>query len=116
MDEIINDILIGAAAGIFGSGGLLGLFFFVVKRYLQNKLDERDQKEKEKAQLRLERSKIEKELWHALGRLLFWINRAIVTGTHNGELEKAFEDFQAAEEKSKELDMEILAMNEGGKP
>ena len=30
--------------------------------------------------------------------------------------EKAFEDFQAAEEKSKELDMKILAMNEGGKP
>ena len=116
MDEIIKDILIGAAAGIFGSGGLLGLFFFVIKRYLQKKLDERDEKEREKAQLRLERSQIERELWHALGRLLFWINRAIVTGTHNGELEKAFEDFQTAEEKSKALDMKILAMNEGGKP
>ena len=116
MDEIFKDVLIGAAAGIFGSGGLLGLFFFVIKRYLQKKLDERDQKEREKAQLRLERSRIEKELWHALGRFLFWVNRAIVTETHNGELEKAFEDFQAAEEKSKELDMKILAMNEGGKP
>lgn len=116
MNEIIKDVIIGAAAGLFGSGGLLGLFFFVIKRYLQKRLDERDEKEREKTQLRLERSQIERELWHALGRLLFWLYRAITTGTHNGELEKAFEDFQAAEEKSKALDMKILAMNEGGKP
>lgn len=116
MNEIIKDILIGAAAGLFGSGGLLGLFFFVVKRYLQKKLDERDEKERVKTEIRLERSQIERELWHAMGRLLFWIHRAITTGSHNGELEKAFEEFQAAEEKSKALDMRILAMNEGGKP
>lgn len=116
MNDFIKDILIGAAAGIFGSGGLLGLFFFVIKRYLQKKLDERDAREKEKMELRLERNQIERELWHSVGRLLFWTHRAITTGTHNGELEKAFEEFEAAEEKSKALDMKILAINEGGKP
>lgn len=116
MNEIIKDILIGIAAGIFGSSGLIGLFFFVIKRYLEKKLNERDLKEKEKVKHRLERSKIERELWHALGRFCFWTYRAIVTGTHNGELQQAFEEFQAAENKSKELDMEILAINEGGKP
>lgn len=111
----LESVAVGAIGGLLGSGGLFGIFVFVLKHYIQKKLNERDEKEKERAALRLERSQIERELWHALGRLQFWLHRAIVTDSHNGELEKAFEEFQAAEEKSKALDTKILAMHEEDK-
>ena len=44
--------------------------------------------------------------------LFFWINRAIITGEHNGELSKSVEDFIKAEDSKKELDKDIIAGTE----
>ena len=47
-----------------------------------------------------------------MGRLFFFVHKAIVTGQHNGDLEAAWEEYQEAEKKKKALDREILAENE----
>lgn len=52
---------------------------------------------------------IDDELQHANGRLFFWLYKAIITGNHNGDLEKAFERLQEVEQKKKDLDRRIIA-------
>lgn len=61
---------------------------------------------------RIRRMKIDDELQHAYGRMFYHIKKFIDTGAHNGDLEAAWTNLQAAEGKKKELDREIIVENE----
>lgn len=108
-DTVSNEIITAVILAIVGGSGIVGLMFFFIRRYLENRLKENEDEEKRRREIHMRRVQIEDELHHAYGRLLFWIYRAIVTKTHNGELEAAFRELQAAEQKKKDLDREIIA-------
>lgn len=94
---------------VIGSGGMLGIFFFILRYYLEKRLKEREEYEKEQTKQRMERIKINDRLTHCYGRMFFWMYKAIVDNKHNGDLENAFKELQAAEDEKKELDRKILA-------
>lgn len=104
-----NELLTALILAVAGGSGIVGLMFFFIRRYLENRLKENEDEEKRRKEINIRRMRIEDELHHAYGRLFFWIHRAIVTQSHNGELEAAFRELQAAEQKKKDLDREIIA-------
>ena len=61
---------------------------------------------------KIRKTRCDERIQHAQGRMFFWINRAIETGSHNGELKAAFEELQAAEKEKKELEQQIIAAYE----
>ena len=122
-EEVQILIVSGVIGAIVGGSGITGIVFYFIRRYIENKLNAKDeaaktmeeQKQKEnekKKEQRIKRMSVDDELQHCQGRLFFWIHKAIVTGSHNGDLESAFQAYQEAEQKKKLLDREILAENE----
>ena len=106
MTTDVVKVLIGALAG---GGSVGGLVFWLVKRYLETKLEEAEHAKKQKINRRKRRIQAEENLYHAYGRMFFWLYKAIVTGTHNGDLQAAFTALQEAEKKKKELNNEIIS-------
>lgn len=100
-----------AAVSVLVSGLITGIGI----RYLQSYMDgKRKASEARAAKRREERRKaeiLEANRRHALGRLSFWFHDAIVNGpAHaNGDLEMAFQQFQAAEQAQKDFERELLA-------
>ena len=81
-EQVLETLLVA----VIGSGGVVGVMFKLAYRYLDKRLTQNKQ-----------------------GRCFFWLYKAIVDGHHNGDLEHAFADLQAAEDEKKELDQRILA-------
>ena len=121
---INTDTIVAAVVGaVFGGSGLTGLLFIYMRRFIDKRLDRREQVEadrkvqqekedaKRKAQ-RLQRLTIDAEMEHATGRLFFFVHKAIVTGQHNGDLESAWEEYQAAENRKKALNRQIIVESE----
>lgn len=106
------DLITVIVSALVGGSGLCGLVFFFIRRYIENALNERKQEDEINRKNRERRALIERRLKHAETRVIFWIVRAIETGEHNGELKGAFEDMQRVEKEMKELDYEILTINE----
>lgn len=106
MNYNIAEVLITA---VIGSGGVMGVFFFVFRYYIERKLKEREKKEDEQLSVKLERIRVNDRLTHCYGRLFFWMYKAIVDNHHNGDLDNAFKELQEVEEEKKELDRKILA-------
>lgn len=100
--EIIVSIL-------FGSCGLGGIFIYLIKRSIDKKLDKVDKEVCETAEVKRRKALAENMLLHAQGRVLFWMHRAIVTGQHNGDLQKAWEEYENAEQQNKDIQREIIA-------
>lgn len=111
MKEAVITAVIGA---VVGGSGVFGLVFIYFRRFIDKRLDKKDAEQSKKKDLRLRRLTIENEMEHALGRLLFYLHKAIVTGQHNGDLKEAWESYQVAEAKKKALDREIIVDNEMG--
>lgn len=122
-EEIQILIISGVIGAIVGGSGLTGIVFYFIRRYLENKLNAKEElqkladekhsaEEKKKKDQRIKRMSIDDELQHCQGRLFFWIHKAIVTGSHNGDLEAAFTAYQDAEQKKKIFERELLAENE----
>lgn len=107
-----GDVLTAIILALAGGSGFVGILFYFIRKYIEKALDEKEQENKKKREQKLRRIKVEDELAHCQGRLFFWIHKAIVTGEHNGDLDKAFKDYQKAEDDRKDLDREILAENE----
>lgn len=101
--------IIGA---VVGGSGLVGLLFYFLRRYIEQRLKTVEDDEDKRKAVRVRRMQIEDELHHAYGRVFFWMYRAIDTGSHNGELKSAFEKLQEVEAKKKALDREIIAESE----
>lgn len=95
---------------VMGSGGLVGLGFWLLKKYIDAKMQKAEEEEKHRREMKARRMEIDDELHHCYGRLFFWINHHLTRGTPpNGELKDAFEHLQRAEAAKKQLDREILA-------
>lgn len=91
---------------VLGSGGVAGIFFALIRHYIERRLMEVEAREQERIKYKIEQRKADEEITHATGRVLFWLHHAIVKGEHNGELEEAFENLQRAE--AHELDELIV--------
>lgn len=100
------ELIIGAAVG---GSGLVGLLFYLLRRYMEKKLTALEDAAHNRRTARIKRTQIEDEMTHAYGRLLFWLYRSIATGQHNGELDAAYEALQVAEARKKEWDRRIIA-------
>jgi len=110
-------------SAVVGGSGIVGLLFFFIRRYLEKKIiarenEERVLKEKKDAarqkavEEKTRRVQLDDELQHCTGRLFFWIHKAVVDGTHNGELDSAWKNYQTAEKNKKDFDRQILAEHE----
>ncbi len=110
--EELNEVIKIILSALIGGSGLCGVVFLFVRHYIEKRLTAREEAEEKDQEIRRRRTIINDKIQHANGRLLFWIVKAIETGEHNGDLAKAFEDLQEAEEEGKTLDREILAMHE----
>ncbi len=108
----LKDIAVIIIGAVIGGSGFVGLAFFLLRHYIENKLTFAEDEAAKRKATRITRMKIEDELHHAYGRLLFWIYRAIVTSSHNGELDTAFQALEAVEEKKRAFDRDIRAESE----
>lgn len=107
-EEIVSIIV----SAILGGAGITGTIFIFLRRYIEKAINRREEVEEKRRQNRINRNAYNDELQHAQGRLLFWIYQAVIKGTHNGELDQAFVNFQAAEKKIKDHDRKIVAEQE----
>lgn len=91
-----------------------GLLLYYLRKYIDAKLAAEEKRRQDDHKLRCQRSELEQRRRRAAGRLFFWLHHAITKPPPNGELEEAWECYQAAEEAQKSLDQQILADYETG--
>lgn len=98
-----------ALPGALVSAFISGIVLVYLRKYIDQKWQEQEQRRKSDLELRKKRSVLEQERRRAAGRLFFWLHHAIVKPPANGDLENAMQSYLEAEEKQKELDRQILA-------
>lgn len=111
-EEIQILVVSGVVGAVVGGSGIVGLLFYFIRKYIEDRLSGKEAEDKRKKEQRIKRAAVDDELQHCQGRLFFWTYKAIVTGQHNGDLDKAFSEYQIAEQKAKALDREIIVENE----
>lgn len=107
MIEAIKEAAISAAVSALITG--FGLHY--IRAYIDGK---RRESEEQAARRRRERRKadvLESRRRRAAGRMFFWMHDALVKGVEhaNGDLEKAFLDYNEVEEEQKAFEQELLA-------
>lgn len=111
MIELLRNTLLSVLVSAVVSG--LGVW------YLQEFLKRRSELSAGQAKKRREEREkgdiIEAKRRKAAGRMFFWLHDAVVKGPEhaNGDLEKAFDDYNAAEEEQKAFERELLAEHRG---
>lgn len=108
-EEVILLVATTAITSIIGSGGFIGILFWGVKRRWEKKLMEKERKAELAQQHKIKRRKLESDMRHAHSDLMFWLHKAVVSGEHNGELKKAFDDFQKVEDAFKDFENQLIA-------
>jgi hypothetical protein len=104
--ETIAATVIGA---VVGGAGIVGFVFAYMRRFIDKRLDSKDSKVQRRKDLKLERLAIEDEMNHATGRLFYFIHKYIEsTGYSDPDFNEAWESYQIAEKKKKDLDRRIL--------
>lgn len=107
MIETLKTALVSALVSALISG--VGIYY--LHAYLDGK---RRESEQAAAQRRAERRKadvLESQRRRATGRMFFWLHDAVVKGKDhaNGDLERAYEDYNRIEEEQKRFEQEMLA-------
>lgn len=107
MIELVKSALVSSLVSVLISG--IGIYY--LHAYLDGK---RKESEQAAAQRRSERRKaevLESRRRRATGRMFFWLHDAIVKGKEhaNGDLERAYEDYNRIEEEQKQFEQELLA-------
>lgn len=107
MIEALKSALISGMVSVLISG--IGVYY--LHAYLDGK---RKESEQAAAQRRAERRKadvLESRRRRATGRMFFWLHDAVVKGKDhaNGDLERAYEDYNRIEEEQKRFEQELLA-------
>ncbi len=103
--DTLNTLIVA----VLGSGGVMGIFFFILRYYIQKQLDKSEKKRQEFREEQIHQDELYDKLQHCYGRMFFWIHKAVVTGQHNGDLENAFQKLQEAEDEKKEFDRQRIA-------
>lgn len=106
--EAVIATIVGA---IIGGSGIVGLMFAYMRRFIDKRLDAREQQNARNMEQRIKRLKLEDELSDATGKLMFYFHKAIVTGQHNGDLEEAWTNYQTVRKKKEDFDRSILVDN-----
>ncbi len=112
MGLTFEQIAVAVIGAVVGGGGLTGLLFRYLSRYIDRKLETAEAEEAEKQKMRLRRRQIDDKIGYAQGRVFFWIIKALHDQSEPPpmeELDKAFAELQEAEERGKDLDREIIA-------
>lgn len=104
-----SEIVTIIASSVLGGAGVVGLLFALIRGYIERKITKASANAEEQKKRAIKKKIIDEEWEQAVGRLLFWIVRAIETGQHNGELHEAHERFKEVEQKAKDYDREIIA-------
>lgn len=99
-------------SAIVGGGGLIGIAVYFIKRYINKKLKEEELIAEQFNEYRARKARIELELQRAQNQVLYWMQRAIITDTHNGELTDAFNVLREVERRKDALDCEIIVAYE----
>lgn len=105
------DVLKTAMVSGLVSALISGIGIYYLHAYLD---DKRKESEQAAAQRRAERRKadvLESRRRRATGRMFFWLHDAVVKGKDhaNGDLERAYEDYNRIEEEQKRFEQEMLA-------
>lgn len=89
----------------------------IIVRYLKGQINKakKDREEKEKQEIEYRRLQQNKE--HRMGRYIFWLEKGLedFDKKHeffNGELRKAYDDYQAAEKAQKDFEQRIIAKHD----
>ena len=103
-----------AAVSALVSALISGIGIFYLQRFLNDKHRESEQRAADRREARRRGDLLEAKRRRAAGRLLFWLHFGIVRGAEaaNGDLERAWEDYTAAEEEQKLFEQEQLAAHQ----
>lgn len=104
-------VLVTIIGAVVGGSGIVGLMFAYMRRFIDKKLDARERENARSSERRIKRLKLEEELNAATGKVIFYLHKAIVTGQHNGDLEDAWNNYQAVRAKKEDFDRSILIDN-----
>lgn len=109
MTAIWREVGIIVGSALIGGSGICGIVVYFVKRFIEKKLEAEEKKSSERSEYLKKKAACEERMQHAESRWIFWVNRWIETGSHNGELREAYDEYQKAEREKKELEREIVA-------
>lgn len=105
------ELIKSAAVSALVAGLITGIGVHYLQSYLDAKRKESEEKAAKRRQARHQADVLEAKRKRAEGRLFFWMYDAIVKGVDhaNGDLHKAFSDYNAVDEEQKAFDQEQLA-------
>lgn len=100
-----------AAVSVTVSAVISGLGVWYLQRYLDTKRRESEERAAQRRRERRRADLLESKRRRAAGRMFFWMHYAIVKGVDqaNGDLEKAFVDYNAADDEQRAFEQELLA-------
>ena len=116
MIETLKTALVSALVSALISG--VGIYY--LHAYLDGKRRESEQAASQRRAERRKADVLESQRRRATGRMFFWLHDAVVKGKDhaNGDLERAYEDYNRIEEEQKRFEQEMLAehqdRNRGG--
>lgn len=105
-------ILVTVLGSFFGGAGLVGLVVAYIRRFIDKKLETRDEINAKRRAQRTKRLNAEDALERANGRLLFYVYKAVSEVSKSKELEAAWAEYQDVERQMKAVEREILVENE----
>ena len=107
MLELLKNAMVSGLVSALISG--VGIYY--LHAYMDGKRRESEQAAARRREERREADALEARRRHATGRLLFWMHDAIVKGREhaNGDLEKAYEEYNAIEDEQKRFEQKLLA-------
>ena len=100
-----------AAVSALISGLVSGFGIWNLQRFLESKRKQTEASAAKRRQERRQADELEYQRRRAAGRMFFWLHDAVVKGVEhaNGDLEKAFDDYNAVEEEQKSFERMMLA-------
>lgn len=90
---------------------ITGIGLHYLRGYFDRKQAEREEQAAQRRRERRKADMLEARRRRAAGRMFFWMHYALVKGVDqaNGDLEKAFHDYNEVEEEQKAFEQELLA-------
>ena len=107
MIEALRNAIISCLVSALITG--IGLYY--LRGYFDRKQNEREEQAAQRRRERRKADMLEARRRRAAGRMFFWMHYALVKGVDqaNGDLEKAFHDYNEVEEEQKAFEQELLA-------
>lgn len=107
MIELLKSALVSG----FVSALISGIGVYYLHAYLDGRRRESEQAAAKRREERRKADALESQRRRAAGRLLFWLHDAVVKGKDhaNGDLEKAYQDYNNAEDDQKRFEQMLLA-------